>query len=257
MKTGMLATADVVETVARAISDHGFQHYVLDPVMVATSEDRLLDADAEAALASRLLPLATLVTPNLPEAASLTRMNVETIDDMRASSRRLVAMGANAALVKGGHLASDQSVDLYWDGADERIWRRDRNRDTARAWDGVHLVRGRDGRSGPGPRASGGGSPGRGLRRSRHRRRARPRTGPRPPQPFRRHTLPSLEGGERHGSAPGGRRVTPSLGDGARNAPEGDPSPRSLRRTAGCRRSVRTTDSITFPRPPPLVLPPP
>ena len=126
VKTGMLATADVVETVARAISDHGFQHYVLDPVMVATSEDRLLDADAEAALASRLLPLATLVTPNLPEAASLTRMNVETIDDMRASSRRLVAMGANAALVKGGHLASDQSVDLYWDGADERIWRRDR-----------------------------------------------------------------------------------------------------------------------------------
>ncbi len=126
VKTGMLATAELVETVARAISDHGLLEYVMDPVMVATSGDRLLDADAESALASQLVPLATLVTPNLDEAGILTGMDVATIDDMSAAARRLVAMGADAALVKGGHLMSDEAVDLYWDGVDERTWRRDR-----------------------------------------------------------------------------------------------------------------------------------
>ena len=125
LKTGMLATAELVATVAEAIRYHALKRYVLDPVMVATSGDRLLDADAEATLARELLPLAALVTPNLHEARILTGLRVETLDDMRAAARALVERGAGAALVKGGHLEGD-AVDLLWDGACERVWRKPR-----------------------------------------------------------------------------------------------------------------------------------
>ena len=126
VKSGMLATAALVETVARAIEEHGLDRYVLDPVMVATSGDRLLDEDAEGALARRLLPLALVVTPNLHEARILTGFAVDTVADMRRAARALVEMGARAALVKGGHLGGDEAVDLLWDGAQERVWRRAR-----------------------------------------------------------------------------------------------------------------------------------
>jgi hydroxymethylpyrimidine/phosphomethylpyrimidine kinase len=123
-KTGMLATVALVGTVAGAIRDHQLPNYVMDPVMVATSGDRLLDADAEAALATDLMPLATLVTPNLHEAGILTGATVSTLEDMRSAARRLVEMGARAALVKGGHLGKGEAVDLLWDGRQERSWRR-------------------------------------------------------------------------------------------------------------------------------------
>ena len=111
LKTGMLATAELVATVADAIRFHGLKRYVLDPVMVATSGDRLLDADAETTLARELLPLAALVTPNLHEARILTGLEVETLDDMRAAARALVERGAGAALVKGGHLEGAEAID--------------------------------------------------------------------------------------------------------------------------------------------------
>jgi len=125
LKTGMLATAALVETVAAAIRAHGLRGYVLDPVMVATSGDRLLDADAEETLARELLPLAALVTPNLHEARILTGRDVRTLDDMRDAARALLDRGAGAALVKGGHLEGE-AVDLFWDGAEERVWRKPR-----------------------------------------------------------------------------------------------------------------------------------
>jgi hydroxymethylpyrimidine/phosphomethylpyrimidine kinase len=125
-KSGMLATAELVETVATTIRDHGIPNYVLDPVMVATSGDRLLDEDAEGALVEQLLPLASLVTPNLHEAEILTGASVTTLDNMRMAARTLVGMGAGAALVKGGHLEGEEAVDLLWDGEEERIWRRTR-----------------------------------------------------------------------------------------------------------------------------------
>ena len=125
VKTGMLATAELVAAVADAIRTHGLGRYVLDPVMVATSGDRLLDADAEATLARELLPLATLVTPNLHEARILTGRSVETLAQMRDAAMALVDMGASAALVKGGHMEGD-AVDLLWDGSSERIWRKPR-----------------------------------------------------------------------------------------------------------------------------------
>jgi hydroxymethylpyrimidine/phosphomethylpyrimidine kinase len=111
-KSGMLATRDLVELTAAAISARGWRRYVLDPVMVATSGDRLLDADAVDAVRTRLLPLALCVTPNLDEAEILTGRTVRTPDAMADAGKALLDLGANAALVKGGHLDSDILVDV-------------------------------------------------------------------------------------------------------------------------------------------------
>ena len=111
-KTGMLATRPLVEAVARGLRLHRLPRYVLDPVMVASSGDRLLDADAEAAVAELLVPLAALVTPNLDEAAILVGAPVEDAAAMERAAHRLVELGAAAALVKGGHLRGRQTVDV-------------------------------------------------------------------------------------------------------------------------------------------------
>jgi hydroxymethylpyrimidine/phosphomethylpyrimidine kinase len=125
LKTGMLATAALAGEVAGAIRVHGLHRYVMDPVMVATSGDRLLEVSAEDALREQLLPLAAIVTPNLEEASILTGRPVETIDDMVSAARAIVDMGAASVLVKGGHLDGD-AVDVLWDGATEWRFRRRR-----------------------------------------------------------------------------------------------------------------------------------
>ena len=104
VKSGMLGSREIVAAVAERITHHRLTTYVLDPVMVATSGDRLLDRDAEQLIARRLAPLALLVTPNLNEAEILVAETVRTPEQMEAAGRALVAMGARAALVKGGHL---------------------------------------------------------------------------------------------------------------------------------------------------------
>ncbi len=126
VKSGMLATSELVQTVAEAIRAHDLRNYVMDPVMVATSGDRLLARDAEAALVTELIPLASLVTPNLHEARILTDLPVDTLDEMRGAAKALVEMGAGAALVKGGHLQEGEAVDLFWDGTRELSWHRAR-----------------------------------------------------------------------------------------------------------------------------------
>lgn len=123
-KSGMLATAELVRAVAESIREHSLPHYVLDPVMVASSGDRLLDEDAERTVADELVPLAALVTPNLDEAAILVRAPVEDLDGMRRAAAALVEMGARAALLKGGHLRSSELVDVLFDGRDWHEWRR-------------------------------------------------------------------------------------------------------------------------------------
>ena len=122
-KSGMLGSAEIVEAVAERIAFHRFANYVLDPVMVATSGDRLLDRDAESLIARRLAPLATLVTPNLNEAEILIGDAVRTPEQMERAGRAIVALGARAALVKGGHLADTRAlVDvLVTDGAARRF----------------------------------------------------------------------------------------------------------------------------------------
>jgi hydroxymethylpyrimidine/phosphomethylpyrimidine kinase len=117
-KTGMLASAAVASIVAAAIRDHSLQNYVLDPVMVATSGDVLFEPDAIEVIRRELVPQAALVTPNLHEAAILTGEKIDDEDSMARAAEILVNdMGAQAALVKGGHLDSgNRVVDVLYDG---------------------------------------------------------------------------------------------------------------------------------------------
>jgi hydroxymethylpyrimidine/phosphomethylpyrimidine kinase len=122
LKSGMLGSSAIVETVAERIARHRLTTYVLDPVMVATSGDRLLDRDAEQLIARRLAPLALLVTPNLNEVEILVEDTVRTPDQMERAGRALVSLGARAALVKGGHLEGAVLVDvLVHDGRVRRF----------------------------------------------------------------------------------------------------------------------------------------
>jgi hydroxymethylpyrimidine/phosphomethylpyrimidine kinase len=112
-KLGMLGTADVVRAVATALADHPGGPIVCDPVMVATSGDRLIDDAAIAAVRTDLLPLADLVTPNVPEAAVLLDAPPATdVDQLPAQATALLALGPRAVLLKGGHLGGDESVDV-------------------------------------------------------------------------------------------------------------------------------------------------
>jgi hydroxymethylpyrimidine/phosphomethylpyrimidine kinase len=126
-KTGMLANAAVVSAVAVAIRDHSLRNYVLDPVMVATSGDVLLEPDAIEVIRLELVPRAALVTPNLHEAAILTGEKIDDEDAMAHAAEVLVNdMGAQAALIKGGHLDSgNRVVDVLYDG-DIRTFRQQR-----------------------------------------------------------------------------------------------------------------------------------
>jgi len=124
IKSGMLGSATTVEVVADFIARRRPPHYVLDPVMVATSGDRLLARAAERLVATRLVPLATLVTPNLDEAEVLVGGTTRTPEEMERAGRALVQAGARAALVKGGHLSGPEVVDvLVADGVVRRFSR--------------------------------------------------------------------------------------------------------------------------------------
>ena len=117
VKLGMLANADVIGAVADALMFHRPKHVVLDPVMVATSGATLLAPDALGALRERLVPLATVLTPNIPEAELLLGGDrIEDAATAEAAVARLMAMGARAVLLKGGHLAGGEVVvDRYGD----------------------------------------------------------------------------------------------------------------------------------------------
>ncbi|PZC46723.1 MAG: hydroxymethylpyrimidine/phosphomethylpyrimidine kinase [Chloroflexi bacterium] len=119
VKTGMLSSSEIIEAVADEIAARGLSLLVVDPVMVAKSGDRLLREDAIEALRMRLLPLATVVTPNIPEAEALTGRVIVSAEDARAAARDIVGMGARAVVVKGGHLEG-LPIDLLYDGSDFR-----------------------------------------------------------------------------------------------------------------------------------------
>ena len=113
VKIGMLSQAAVIETVAKSLGRHRARNIVLDPVMIATSGDRLLAPDAVEALRKLLVPRALVVTPNLPEAAALTGASVARNErEMEIQARELLALGARNVLIKGGHGSGDESVDL-------------------------------------------------------------------------------------------------------------------------------------------------
>lgn len=120
-KTGMLASAAIVEAVAAALALRPIPRLVVDPVMIAKSGAALLRDDAVAILAARLLPLAEVVTPNLPEAARLTGgAGADVAREDRAleeQARQIAALGPRVVVIKGGHASGPESVDLFFDGA--------------------------------------------------------------------------------------------------------------------------------------------
>lgn len=123
LKTGMLHSAEVITTVAAALTRHAPSvPLVVDPVMVAKGGHRLLLTEAETALRDTLLPMAAVVTPNLPEAEVLAGFPVRSEADMKRAAEKLAALGARAVLLKGGHLEGDRVVDLLLqDGRIERF----------------------------------------------------------------------------------------------------------------------------------------
>jgi hydroxymethylpyrimidine/phosphomethylpyrimidine kinase len=112
IKIGMVAQLSTIEAVAASLQHYSPKHVVLDPVLVATSGDRLLATDAIDALRTKLIPRASLITPNLPEAAALLGEDVASdAADIERQGRRLLAMGCPAVLIKGGHADGAESVD--------------------------------------------------------------------------------------------------------------------------------------------------
>ncbi len=113
-KTGMLSSSAIVEAVADAVTASSIGTLVVDPVFISKHGHPLLRPEAVGSLRARLVPLATLVTPNLPEAAGLAGLHVASRDDMLAAADAILALGANAVLIKGGHLPSaEPAVDLF------------------------------------------------------------------------------------------------------------------------------------------------
>lgn len=124
VKTGMLVGAPIIDAVADRVAAFGWRNLVIDPVMVAKGGSELLRQDALRALKERLLPLARVITPNIPEAEALTGMGIASMADREEAARLLVAMGARSVVIKGGHDEStlDVAVDLLYDGGSFRYW---------------------------------------------------------------------------------------------------------------------------------------
>ncbi len=122
VKTGMLASAEIIAVVAECLQRHGLPNLVVDPVMVAKSGAPLLRADAVDALRRQLFPLAKVVTPNLPEAETLVARSLATDEDLEAAARQIASWGVEAVVLKGGHRPGAEAVDLlYWRGRVQRL----------------------------------------------------------------------------------------------------------------------------------------
>ena len=122
VKTGMLANASIIEVVADRVRQYGLQPLVIDPVMVAKSGDPLLRQEAVDALRTLLLPLATVVTPNIPEAETILGHSLDSDEAIRDAARTIVALGARSVVIKGGHRESPTADDLFYDGEEFRVF---------------------------------------------------------------------------------------------------------------------------------------
>lgn len=116
-KTGMLASAEIIEAVAAALTETSVPNLVVDPVFISKHGDALLHGEAVRTMREKILPLATLLTPNLHEAGGLVGAPVEDREAMEETARVLVDLGPKAVLVKGGHLEGDRAADLFYDGS--------------------------------------------------------------------------------------------------------------------------------------------
>ena len=121
IKTGMLHNSTVIEAVCDVIAEYDLP-LVADPVMFAKGGHALLEPEAMSSLRARLVPLATVLTPNLPEASALIEREIETVEDMQAAALAFGDLGASAVLLKGGHLTGDRLTDFLFAGADQHRW---------------------------------------------------------------------------------------------------------------------------------------
>lgn len=122
VKTGMLFSEEIIMLVSEKMKEYELNNYVLDPVMIAKGGAPLLQQRAMNALKEHLLPLATVVTPNLPEACEILNISsIETMDEMKEAAKRIYELGPKSVLMKGGHLESDESYDVLYDGSDFTI----------------------------------------------------------------------------------------------------------------------------------------
>ncbi|WP_042355910.1 bifunctional hydroxymethylpyrimidine kinase/phosphomethylpyrimidine kinase [Bacillus rubiinfantis] len=119
VKTGMLFNAEIIETVAAQLKYYKWKQVIVDPVMIAKGGAPLLQQEAVTALKTALLPLAAVITPNIPEAEVLTGYTIRTVEDKREAARRLVEFGVKNVVIKGGHDEDpDVASDLLFDGSD-------------------------------------------------------------------------------------------------------------------------------------------
>ncbi|WP_442590912.1 bifunctional hydroxymethylpyrimidine kinase/phosphomethylpyrimidine kinase [Pedobacter sp. AW31-3R] len=116
IKIGMVHTLELVETITAVLRLYPEIPVVLDPVMVATSGDKLIENNTVTGLITHLFPLSALVTPNLDEATILAGMPVHTLEDMKIAGRKILALGCKAVLLKGGHLEGNKLTSIYFEG---------------------------------------------------------------------------------------------------------------------------------------------
>ena len=121
VKIGMLYSAELIEVIAQQLKLHGAENIVLDPVMVAQSGDKLLQDDAIQAIRDHLMPLADVVTPNIPEAEVLIDRRILDLADMQTAARSLAGYGSRSILIKGGHLEDTDSTDLLYLAGEDRM----------------------------------------------------------------------------------------------------------------------------------------
>lgn len=117
LKTGMLFNAEIIEAVSEKIKQYGWKKLVVDPVMIAKGGAALLQREAVSALKKDLLPLALIITPNIPEAEALAGIPVRSLEDKKEAAKRLLALGVRNVIIKGGHdEAVNEAVDMFYDG---------------------------------------------------------------------------------------------------------------------------------------------
>lgn len=118
LKTGMLFNSEIIELVADKIKEYRWKNLVIDPVMIAKGGANLLQQEATEAMKKKLLPLATVLTPNIPEAEVLTGRDIRNIEERKEAAKRLNAMGVTYVVIKGGHGDEKEAIDLLFDGSD-------------------------------------------------------------------------------------------------------------------------------------------
>jgi hydroxymethylpyrimidine/phosphomethylpyrimidine kinase len=119
VKTGMLSTAPIIKSISDQIKRYKIPNLVVDPVMISKSGARLLEKEAETSLKNDIIPIAFIVTPNIPEAEVIAGMEIGTIEQMKEAAEKIIAMGPKNVLIKGGHLKDNKdAVDIFYDGED-------------------------------------------------------------------------------------------------------------------------------------------